>query len=135
MVVKTYFRALAVLFFVVLLGAGALVWVFLDMTTGHVVVENGTEECLADCTVVLPGSRTKFENIMPGYTRDLWFTAERDGEYHIAVTFSSGEKLVDDVGYVTPNLGNRDRLIVSKDQIKLVRDRFPSIADVFRRFR
>ncbi|MBX9948774.1 MAG: hypothetical protein K2Y39_06415 [Candidatus Obscuribacterales bacterium] len=132
---KAIFKVLAILGFVALLCIAALALVILDLTTGHVVLENGAGEEISVCSLELPGTTSRFENIKPGCTRDVWFSAKQDGEYHVAVTFSSGSKLVDDVGYVTPNLGNRDRLIISHEQIKLVRDRFPALANSFQAFK
>lgn len=101
---------------------------FFYLSSGHIVVKNATSETISQCTVELPGSRKTFENIGPSAERDFWFSPTHDGEYHVTVTLSSGCQLVDNLGYVTPNLGNRDRVVVSPDHITLERDKLPSLA-------
>ncbi|PZM84551.1 MAG: hypothetical protein DKT66_07925 [Candidatus Melainabacteria bacterium] len=113
---------------VAFIAVACLFGLFFYLSSGHIVIKNETAETINQCSVELPGNKKTFENIGPTAERDLWFSPTHDGEYHVTVTLSSGRKLVDDLGYVTPNLGNRDCLVISPDQITLVQDKFPSLA-------
>jgi hypothetical protein len=92
------------------------------------VLENESGETINSCSIDLPGKSFQFKNITPGSKRDFWYVPDQDGEYHVIVKFTSGSVLEDKLGYVTPNLGNRDRLIISHNQIKLVQERLPGLA-------
>jgi hypothetical protein len=95
-----------------LAGASALLCYLLYDTAGHFTIENQANTTIESCAVDVSNTHVNFDDIAQGEKRDFWFRANGDDHYHVALAFKSGDKRKTNIGYVTPNFGSRDMLIV-----------------------
>lgn len=107
------------IFLSVSIGLIAIASFFWYGTIAHVSLENKSGASIDRCILQVSDERAEFENVAAGEKRDIWFFPSRDDDYHVTVYFKSGIELGANLGYVTPNLGNRDKLLIFSDHIDI----------------
>jgi hypothetical protein len=74
---------------------------------------------IASLTVEVCGQRTVISNIEPAGARAVSFNIYNDSHYDVSVVFSSGKRMTNALGYVTPGLTASDQVVVRENSITI----------------
>lgn len=85
----------------------------------EVTLVNSTPENIEKCSIELTGATVVINNLKAGDKASATFVVRSDAHYKVSVQFSSGRKLENDVGYVTPGFDYKDTILIHSNEIVL----------------
>lgn len=107
-----------ILVFVIFLVAATLFYIRTP-EKASVTIINQAGKALKIVTIELCGEFATVENIPVQTSKNLELKVHSDCHYQVDAVFESGEKLSNEVGYVTNGLQAEDQIIVTDSQIKM----------------
>jgi hypothetical protein len=84
---------------------------------GIITLYNQSSELIKTVTITTSGKIISVISIPRMSKRSLWFWVTQEGHHNVVVNFESGKTLERNIGYTTPNFGNRDDVIVTDQDI------------------